>query len=317
MSEQQNATGPESAPAPAVPAEPAPVAAVEPAAPAEPAAAAVAAPVAEPVAEPATEPATAPVAEPATAPVRRTNRRTLALVSAAVGVVVLAGAGVAGATALSGADRTSPTRYWVAEDHTTGGMPAPVPSVPPNELTGKLMPLPADYWPGPDLDSEGNHYYLPSDKALQSFKGARTGLSSSERAERDKSLADLKLKGMAGRSYARTEGYGAAVAEIRLIQADPQQIAKFGEFTKKLIELTGGGGAPQVDGYPQAKCGLDDSLKGGKDGKDKIEALDCVAVEGDVLVSFRMYGSKGFAAKDATSLFKQQLDHLKSPGESA
>ncbi|WP_107423374.1 hypothetical protein [Streptomyces amritsarensis] len=285
MTEQQNATGPESAPAP----------------------------------ESAVEPAPAPesAVEPAAAPVRRRNRRTLALVSAAVAVVVLAGGGVAAAAALADADRTAPTRYWVAEDHTTGGTAAPVPSVPPNELTGKLMPLPANYWPGPDLDPEGNDYFLPSDKALQSFKDARTGLSSTERAERDKALADLKLAGMAGRSYARGEGHGAAVAEIRLIQADPQQLARFAEFTKKLIELTAGGEAPQVDGYPQAKCGLDDSLKGGKDGKEKIEALDCVAVEGNVLVTFRMYGSKGFAAKDAASLFKQQLDHLKSPGESA
>ncbi|MGW3326170.1 hypothetical protein [Streptomyces virginiae] len=289
MSEQQNTTGPESAPAPAVPAEAAPVAAVEPAAP----------------------------AETVTAPVRKRNRRALALVAAAVGVVVLVGGGVAASAALADADRTAQTRYWLAEDHTTGGTPAPVPSVPPNELTGKLMPLPPNYWPGPDLDPEGNYYYLPSDKALQSFKGARTGLSSSERAERDKSLADLKLKGMAGRSYARSEGHGAAVAEIRLIQADPQQLAKFAEFTKKLIELTAAGEAPQVEGYPQAKCGLDDSLKGGKDGKEKIDALDCVAVEGDFLVTFRMYGSKGFAVKDAASLFKQQLDHLKSPGESA
>ncbi|MDX6764731.1 hypothetical protein SIN09_36475, partial [Streptomyces sp. F8] len=264
-------------------------------------------------------PAPAPesAVEPAAAPVRKRNRRTLALVSAAVAVVVLAGGGVAAAAALADADRTAPTRYWVAEDHTTGGTAAPVPSVPPNELTGKLMPLPANYWPGPDLDPEGNDYFLPSDKALQSFKDARTGLSSTERAERDKALADLKLAGMAGRSYARGEGHGAAVAEIRLIQADPQQLATFAEFTKKLIELTAGGEAPQVDGYPQAKCGLDDSLKGGKDGKEKIEALDCVAVEGNVLVTFRMYGSKGFAAKDAASLFKQQLDHLKSPGESA
>ncbi|MFE5492051.1 hypothetical protein ACFQ7Z_19185 [Streptomyces virginiae] len=262
------------------------------------------------------EPAAA--AEPAAAPVRKGNRRTLALVSAAVGVVVLAGGGVAAAAALADAERTAPTRYWVPEDHTTGGTPAPVPSVPPNELTGKLMPLPANYWPGPDLDAEGNHYFLASDKALEAFKGARTGLSSSERAERDKALADLKLKGLAGRSYARGEGNGAAVAEVRLTQADPQQLAKFAEFTKKFIELTAGGGeAPQVEGYPQAKCGLDDSLKGGKDGKEKIVAVDCVAAEGDVLVTFRMYGSKGFAAKDAASLFKQQLDHLKSPGESA
>ncbi|MFJ6052237.1 hypothetical protein [Streptomyces sp. NPDC092307] len=262
---------------------------------------------------------TEPVQEPAVAatPAPTTNRRTLKWVSAAVGVVVLAGACLAGASALAGADRTASTRYWVAEDYTTKGTQPPVPSVPPNELTGKLLPLPTEYWLGPDLDTEGNDYYLASEKALQTFKDGRTGLSGSQRAERDKALADLKLKGMAGRSYARQEGHGSAVAEIRLMQADPQQLAKFAEFSKKLIELTGaGGGAPQVEGHPQAKCGLD-PLSGGEDGKKKIDVLDCVAVEGDVLVSFRMYGSTGFAVKDAASLLKQQLDHLKSPGESA
>ncbi|MFD9369030.1 hypothetical protein ACFWA6_15205 [Streptomyces sp. NPDC060020] len=258
------------------------------------------------------------VQEPAVtaAPVRPANRRTLKLVSAAVGVVVLAGAGLWGASALTGADRTAPTRYWVAEDHTTKGTQAPVPPVPPNALTAKLLPLPKNYWLGPDLDPEGNDYYVPSEKALQSFKDGRTGLSGSQRAERDKALADLKLKGLAGRSYARQEGSGSAVAEIRLMQADPQQVAKFAEFSKKLIELIGTGGAPQVEGHPEAKCGLT-PLSGGEDDKKKIDILDCVAVEGDVLVSFRMYGSTGFAVKDAAGLFKQQLDHLKSPGESA
>ncbi|MFD0124999.1 hypothetical protein [Streptomyces virginiae] len=256
--------------------------------------------------------------QPATAgPVRKVNPKVAVLVAAAVGVVALAGSGLWAANALGDADRTSPTRYWLSEEHTTLGTQPPVPSVPPNELTGKLLPLPKEYWPGPDVDDEGNDYYVPAEKALQSFKDARTGLSGGERAERDKMLADLKLKGLAGRSYARGEGYGAAIAEIRLVQADPQQIAKFGEFTKKLIELTAADGeAPQIDGHAQAKCGLD-QLNGGKGDKKKIDALDCVAVEGDVLVTFRMYGSKGFAVKDAAGLFKQQLDHLKSPGESA
>ncbi|MCX4800711.1 hypothetical protein OG594_03395 [Streptomyces sp. NBC_01214] len=259
--------------------------------------------------------------QPATAgAVRKGNRKVAVLVAAAVGVVALAGSGLWAAKALDDADRTSPTRYWLSEDHTTGGTQPPVPSVPsvpPNELTGKLLPLPKHYWPGPDIDAEGNDYYVPAEKALQSFKDARTGLSGGERAERDKMLADLRLKGLAGRSYARGEGYGSAIAEIQLVQADPQQIAKFGEFAKKLIELTAAGGeAPQIDGHAQAKCGLD-QLSGGEGDKKKIDALDCVAVEGDVLVTFRMYGSKGFAVKDAAGLFKQQLDHLKSPGESA
>ncbi|MEU6312419.1 hypothetical protein [Streptomyces sp. NPDC047014] len=273
--------------------------------------------------EPAPEPVAAPEAAPAPAvapeaeSVRPKKRGKLALVAAAVAVVVLAGGGVAGAVVLAGADRSAPTRYWMAEDHTTGGTPSPVPSVPPNELTGKLLPLPADYWPGPDIDAEGHDFFIPGEKALQTFKEGRTGLSSSQRAERDKMFADLKVKGVAGRSYARGEGTGAAVAEVTLLQADPQQLARFGEIAKKFMEFTTNGRqAPAVEGHPQAKCGAD-PLSGGKDGKEKIEAVDCVAVAGDVLVNFRMYGSKGFTAKDAASFFKQQLDHLKSPGESA
>ncbi|MFI1286201.1 hypothetical protein ACH4U5_36500 [Streptomyces sp. NPDC020858] len=248
----------------------------------------------------------------------KANRKVAKLVAAAVGVVVLAGAGLGAAAALADADRTAPTRYWLAEDHKTSGTQAPVPSVPANALTGKLLPLPDNYWPGPDIDKEGNYYFLSGERALESFKDARKGLSSSERGERDKAFADLKLKGLAGRSYSRHDGDGNAVAEIELLQADPAQLAKFGEFTRKIMELAGSGGeAPKVDGYPQAKCSVDSLVVEKKDKKDKLEALDCLAVEGDVMVSFRMYGTEGFKAKDAVGLFKQQLDHLKSPGESA
>ncbi|MFI0201054.1 MULTISPECIES: hypothetical protein [Streptomyces] len=265
----------------------------------------------------------APLPEPeqqaAAGPARKVNRKVVTLVAAAVGVVVLVGAGVGAAAALAGADRTSPTRYWLAADHTTSGTQAPVPSVPPNALTGKLLPMPKDYWPGPDIDKEGNFYSLSGERALESFKDARKGLSSSERTERDKVLADLKLKGLAGRSYSRKDGVGGGVvAEIQLVQADPAQLAKFGEFAGKLIALTGSGGeAPKVDGHPQAKCSVNPIVIEKKDKKNKIDTLDCLAVEGDVMVNFRMYGSEGFVVKDAVGLFKQQLDHLKSPGESA
>ncbi|MFE1872270.1 hypothetical protein ACFW9N_15400 [Streptomyces sp. NPDC059496] len=299
MSEQQNVTGAE--PAPEVEAEVAPAPASE--------------------THPETHSETRPEAEPqpAAAPAGKANRKVVTLVAAAVGAVVLVGAGVGAAVALSNADRTSPTRYWLAADHTTSGSQAPVPSVPPNALTGKLLPMPNDYWAGPDIDKEGNYYYISGDRAVESFKDARKGLSSSQRSERDKVLADLKLKGLAGRSYSRKDGVGGGVvAEIQLVQADPQQLAKFGEFAGKLVELTGSDGeAPKVDGHPQAKCSVNSVVVEKGDKKDKLQSLDCLAVEGDVMVSFRMYGSEGFAVKDAAGLFKQQLDHIKFPGESA
>ncbi|MFD4917469.1 hypothetical protein ACFWNR_30245 [Streptomyces virginiae] len=275
-----------------------------------------------PWAEPQPTDAAGPWAVPAdvTGPRRKMNRKVVTLVAAGVGVVVLVGGGLGAAAALAGADRTSPTRYWLAEDHTTSGTQAPVPSVPPNALTGKLLPMPKDYWAGPDIDKEGNYYFISGDRALETFKDTRKGLSSSQRGERDKVLADLKLKGLAGRSYSRKDGVGGGVvAEIQLVQADPQQLTKFGEFAGKLIELSGSDGeAPKVDGHPQAKCSVNSVVvEKEKNKKEKLQSLDCLAVEGDLMVSFRMYGSEGFVVKDAASLFKQQLDHIKSPGESA
>ncbi|MFE6907474.1 hypothetical protein [Streptomyces erythrochromogenes] len=244
---------------------------------------------------------------------RRANRRTTRLVAAAVGAALLAGGGLWAADSLGKADRTAPTRYWLAEDAPTAE-PGEVPSVPPNELQGKLLPLPKDYWLGPDIDDEGNNYFISGERALQIAKEDRTGLSGDERAERDKALAGLKLKGVAGRSYARRHGAGASVVEIQLTQADPQQLAQFGEFARKILSLVDTDGkAPKVDGFPDAKCVLNPLVR---EKDEKIDTLDCLAVQGDVLVSFRVYGSGDFLPDDAAALFKEQLDRLKSPGES-
>ncbi|MFJ9937989.1 hypothetical protein ACIRSJ_33240 [Streptomyces virginiae] len=251
----------------------------------------------------------------AAGPARRIRTGTVGLAAAAVGVVVLAGGGLWFSAVLDDAERTAPTRYWTAESVPTGS-PAPIPPVPEAELKAKLLPLPRSYWPGPDIDAEGNDYFVSGERAVQALKDDHSGLAAGEREGRDRALADLKLKGLAGRSYARGNGGGAMVSEIQLMQADPKELGRFAEVAKKVLELTAADGqAPVVDGFPGAKCALD-SVVDGK--KQEITALDCVAVEGDVLVTYRTYGwSPGFSASDAAALFKEQLDHLKSPGETA
>ncbi|WP_374774655.1 hypothetical protein OG756_18465 [Streptomyces sp. NBC_01310] len=323
MSERQNVTDAveDSAPEPAVPAEqsaPEPVA-PEAVAPEPVAAEAIAAPAPAVSPEAVSPEAVVPAAVVAVplqeaAPAGKANRRTVRLVAAGVGAVVLAGGGLWAAAALGDADRTAPTRYWLAADAPLAE-PGEVPSVPANELQGKLLPLPKNYWLGPDIDAEGNNYFISGERALQIAKEDRTGLSGSERAERDKALAGLKLKGVAGRSYTTRHGAGASVVEIQLMQADPQQLAQFGEFAKKILSLVDADGkAPKVDGFPDAKCMLSPLVR---EKDEKIDALDCLAVQGDVLVSFRVYGSGDFLPNDAAALFKEQLNHLKSPGESA
>ncbi|MFD5146380.1 hypothetical protein [Streptomyces sp. NPDC058401] len=248
-------------------------------------------------------------------PPRKPGRKAVALIAGGLGLAVLAGGGFWASERMDQADRSAPTRYWVPEGpKPTVSAPA-LPIVPVNDLTAKLLPFPDGYGPGPDIHLEGNDFYVSGERALQTFKDAKTGLSGDHRAARDKMLTDLKLKGLAGRSYA--DGKRQWVAEVHLTQADGKALAGFSEFGKKLLELTGDEGeAPKVDGFPEAKCAQqtlgEDELK----AEDKIDTVECVSLEGDVLVSFRMYGAKPFSAKDATALFTSQLKHLKSPGES-
>ncbi|MFD9334090.1 hypothetical protein ACFWBF_06680 [Streptomyces sp. NPDC060028] len=273
----------------------------------------VPAPVADAVTEaPAPAPVADAVAEAAPVkPARTVNRKKAAVIAAGVAVAVLAGGAVAASAAIADADRTSPTRYWTAAGGHAAQPDKPA-VVPANELSGKLLPVPTTFTLGPDLADDGNNFFVSGESAVEGFKDARKGLSSTERKQRDEALAELKLKGLAGRSY--TKGGGQMVLEVRIMQADPQSLGKFAEVTKKLIEFMGEGrDAPKVDGFPDAKC----SVTGlGKKDNETIDSLDCVAVEGDVMVNFRAYGPKPFSTSDATQFFKNQLTHLKSPGES-
>ncbi|MFE9634338.1 hypothetical protein [Streptomyces sp. NPDC006463] len=275
-----------------------------------------------PALAPAQEPAQAPTPAPAEAeapahepakPARTAGRKKLALIAAGVAAAVLVGGGVWGFSAIAGADRTAPTAYWVAAGERVPTAEEAA-EVPPNALTGKLLPVPGGFSLGPDLDGDGNNFFVSGEKAVENLKEARNGLSSSERKKRDDMLADLKLKGLAGRGY--TGRHGDVVVEVSIMQADPQALGKFSEISKKLLEFAGDGReAPKVDGFPDAKCSL---LAVGEDEKkEKVDSLYCVAVEGDVLVNFRAYGRTPFQTSDAVAFFKNQLSHLKSPGESA
>ncbi|MFD7082543.1 hypothetical protein [Streptomyces sp. NPDC059918] len=260
--------------------------------------------------------AAGPDTMPAAGP-RARRRRTVTLIAGGLAVVLVAGGALWGADRIAGADRTAPTRYWIEAgvDPLPTGAPEPDPTVPPNELTGKLLPMPSGFELGPDIDVDGNDFYVSGERALLALKDGHSGLSGDQRAERDKGLAELKLKGMAGRSY--FDRSTNRVMEIRLTQADPRALAKFSEFSKKLLELIGDDrDAPKIEGFPDAKCALQALGKAKLEEQHKIDTIDCVALQGDVLVAFRMYRSRPFAANEAAVLFKQQLSHLKSPGES-
>ncbi|MFD9301581.1 hypothetical protein ACFWCB_02595 [Streptomyces sp. NPDC060048] len=244
-------------------------------------------------------------------PGRTVNRKKAGLIATALTVAVLAGGGVWASSVIGEADRTAPTAYWVPAG---GQLPkaGEAGEVPSNTLTGKLLPVPSGYSLGPDLDVQGNNFFVSGEKALEGLKEARPGLSGSERKKRDDMLTGLKLKGLAGRGY--TGRQGDLVVEVRIMQADPKTLGTFSEVSKKLLEFAGDGReAPKVDGFPDAKCSL---LGVGEEKKEMIDSLYCVAVEGDVMVNFRAYGRMPFPTSDAVGFFKDQMSHLKTPGES-
>ncbi|MFD6876033.1 MULTISPECIES: hypothetical protein [unclassified Streptomyces] len=259
----------------------------------------------------ATLPGPDPVAS-ADAP-NRSRVKAGPLVIGVLSLAVLAGSGVWASATVEDADRSAPTAYWAAAGAEPQEAPEP-PSVPANAVSAKLLPMPTPYELGPDLGVEGNDFVILGEKAAEGFKEARKGLSTTERKKRDEMLAELKLKGQAGRTYVK-EG-GGLIVEIRILQADPQALGTFAGISKKFLDVLGGKReAPKVDGYPDAKCAL---LAVGEENKEKIDSVYCVAVEGDVFVDLRAYGPKsGFSSSDAATFLKNQLNHLKSPGESA
>ncbi|MEU9036300.1 hypothetical protein AB0D45_15540 [Streptomyces sp. NPDC048352] len=240
------------------------------------------------------------------------RHRTRAYVTAGMAVALLAAGGIGAAWALDGADRTAATRYWSTEGVSPRGPEVPA-AVPPNGLTARLLPVPGSHTPGPDLGKDGNDFFVTGDNAVQDFKDARRGLSDTQRKKRDEALAELKLKGRAGRSY--TGPTSRSVVEIRLMQADPRFLGKTSEVSRKLMDaVSEGRETPKVEGFPDARCAV--VTLGDEEREGKIDSMECVAVEGDVLVSFRSYGPQPFSTRDAVTFFQNQLKHLKSPGES-
>ncbi|MER5933772.1 hypothetical protein [Streptomyces sp. NPDC002054] len=251
---------------------------------------------------------------------RPNRRRQGAMLVGGLAALGVLGACVVSAQKFTEAEHASPTRYWTPADAPAADLSATAeeqPTAPRHPLAAKLLPMPQQFRPGPDFGAEGNDFFVPGAKAVERLKEQRTGLSGTERKERDKALAQLKLKGIAGRSY--RDGYGM-VSEIHLMQADPKALGEFAALTGKLLGLAADKGSkpPTVDGFPQAKCWLMsiDPKDQDKD-KDLVESLECVAVEGDHLVIFRAYEGKPLRVSDAIKVLKNQLTHLQSPGESA
>ncbi|MDJ0384084.1 hypothetical protein [Streptomyces sp. G-G2] len=252
-------------------------------------------------------------------PPRAVNRKAAAAIGAVLALAVVGSFGVWAKGWIADADRTTPTVYWQAVEPAPATASPTRPVVSLGALGDRMLPVPEGYLPGPDLDGHSDFFTVPGAKAAQLMKENNRNLPASRRAESDKLVDQLKLKGQAGRSL--RSGNGDRVVEIQITQADPQAVEQLGDFTKKLVEFLGDDRkAPKVEGYPEAKCALravgEEEKNDKGDKRNPLESVVCVASQGDFLISFHAYGVPPFNADEEVKLFRKQLDRVKSPGES-
>lgn len=247
-------------------------------------------------------------AEAQTVPGRSRRRYPVRLLAAAVGLAVVAGAGVWGRSALAGADRTAPTVLWAApaEDPNLD-----VPPLEPTGLAAQLLPVPGFWSLGPDVDEYGNDSVLGAERAVALLKQGSRGLPSAQRKRHDKAVEKLRIKGLAARSYRSASDQ--FVVETRLTQLEnTKAVADIAAFQKELADTLGVfRKGPKIEGHPKAKCYLMPEID-----DLELDAMMCTGHVGEVLVTMNAYGTKPLSTRGVADMVRDQLDHIASPGES-
>lgn len=252
-----------------------------------------------------------PPAPAGPAPVR--SRRGLALGLAAALVAVVAGSGI-GYAVLHGKDGKP------AAKHAAGSWTEPTPTATKAFGTRSggshygsprllLLPVPAGYMPGPDVDGYGNDVALDAKQARQLVRGDSRGLSAKERKKVDGALDDLHIESAGMRTY--TDAGGEMVVQMRIVQMKNKEAAQgvtdyFTAFTKAMGVFRTG---PKVKGYPKATCVLPPA-----ESHDTLDTMTCQATEGDLMVMMTVDGTRPLEKSDAADLLRKQLDRIKDPG---
>lgn len=271
---------------------------------------------AAPSGDPAAYPA-APGEVPFAAPMPRTPRSRRGVVFGVVGaLVVLAAVGGVGYGVLHGgngrADAKPTGTPWSAPTPTaTKAFGAKSGGTHYGSLSLLLLPVPAGYSPGPDVEQFGNDVVLDAGKARALVEGDVSDLSKKDRKEADKAIDELHIEGAGLRTY--TEADDELVIEMKIVQMKNKEAARgepkfFNAFTKAMGDLFHKG--PKVKGHPYASCALPAPGK-----KEKLGLMVCEATEGDLMVTMTASGTTPLEKKTAADLLARQLDRIKDPGE--
>ncbi|MEV4875859.1 hypothetical protein [Streptomyces cyaneofuscatus] len=251
------------------------------------------------------------------------GRRAVLTVLPFVLVLAAVGGGAAYTVqAVNGADRTVTTVVWDGSGAKPGRDPAANAGRgrTDTELSRLLMPVPEDYRLGPDIGELGNDGETSGEKATAVLKETGRGLAGKERRELDALFDKLRFEGIAYRSYAR----GVAPSYSRSSSDDlvlAVQVAKMGDermvrtVYERRNEMLDSFGVlrkgPKIEGHKNVTC-----YRMPEDAEDPLDSIACYAYEGGISVTIEAEGPKPFSASTVAGLVKDQLDHIKSPGES-
>ncbi|MCX5397980.1 hypothetical protein [Streptomyces sp. NBC_00102] len=257
--------------------------------------------------------APAPAAKAGTGRVMRMARY---VVPAVVVLGVIAGAGVYTKNTVDSADRTSPTVLWpkgapkesrAAKGEEKDLGKAALAGRYDSELSKLLLPATDDWQLGMDNGGLSNDSVTTGKEAATAIKQSVHGLAGKARREYEKRVDRMKIQGMAQRSYVSSE-MTAVIGVVRMkdTKAVHDLWSADTEFMDGLDIFREG---PKIKGYKKALCFRYPKNEDGLDG------VMCTAYEDELLITVEAEGTEPMSMSDVAGLVKDELDHIKSPGE--
>lgn len=251
------------------------------------------------------------------------KRRLFPYVLSAVLVLGVAGAGTYTGITVAGAERHAPTVGWEppqeAGKDPAGEIRDGRASTPLSRL---LLPVPHDYSLGPDVEQYGNDGELAAADAVALLKQQGKGLSGKKRRDFDRRVEKLGVQGIAVRSYASDDS--DLVIEVQAIRMkDKRFVTELHKLRGEVAGYLGFTEGPKIKDHKNASCWVvprgedgDGDDDGGEDRSAyRLEGLSCSAYDSEYFVSVVAYGGPSLDRSAVAELMKQQLDHIKSPGE--
>ncbi|MET9922694.1 hypothetical protein ABZZ04_37380 [Streptomyces sp. NPDC006435] len=249
----------------------------------------------------------------AAAPSGRRRRVIRTVLPAVLVLAAVGGAAAYTGSVVEGADRSTPTRLWAEPAQEPGRDPAGDVSRgrASTALSKLLLPVPDGYRLGPDNGELGNDGELSGKKAAAAMKQGALGLAGRERRAYEKRIDELRIEGVATRTYA-ADGSALMISTEIVRMKHKKAVRDFYTFRTGFLEALGAFRAePRIEGHTKnARCYV---LR--KSSGDDIESMNCLAYDGELIIEVMASGTRPFDRAAVTGLLKDQLDHIESPGE--